>query len=111
MGFKLNPQTSNLDTDSESVMSCQLITSASLLLNRDSVREATHEVKQNEARKINVPPLHNPRQFVNTQSTQTSILQQQQHQQQLQAAKQQHHQFKQQANYDALKPPPMETQI
>ena len=103
----------NTDTDSDSVMSCQLITSSSLLLNRNIVKEAQHVVdspiqrKQpvmNQYHQNNVktlPPL-NPRHFLTSQpktnesTTQTQTTS---------------NDINQYQDSDASKPPPMETAI
>ncbi len=122
LSFKLNPN----EEDSDSVMSCQLITSASLLINRDSVREAKRELKQPEPSlntNTNKPilPFLNPRHFVNTQSTQTLNQQQQIAKQTItttnnntntqQLKKIEIASNKVTAPIDSLKPPPMETTI
>ncbi len=96
IGFKLNHQ--NNDTDSESIMSCQLITSANLLLNRESVREATTEKFINKAKQNNLPnftPRHN------TQSAQTQTILPS-----IPLLKN-----PQQSTNNQLKPPPLETTI
>ena len=123
LSFKLNPN----EEDSDSVMSCQLITSASLLINRDSVREAKRELKPPEssttATTANKPilPFLNPRHFVNTQSTQTLNQPKQQIAKQTinnnnntntqQLKKIEISSNKVTAPIDSLKPPPMETTI
>jgi hypothetical protein len=86
------------DTDSDSVMSCQLITSSSLLLNRNTVREAQNII-ESPSQKRPQPPL-NPRHFLTTQpktnesTTQTQAINNEINQ-----------------DLDASKPPPMETAI
>lgn len=111
-GFKLNPKndTLNADDDAESVMSCQLITSASLLLNRESVREA-QQIKQEDKKPLRQqqqqqqqlpPPPFNPRHFVNSQATQTALPNLQ---------RTPHAPIMKQTETDPLKPPPMETTI
>ena len=94
------------DTDSDSVMSCQLITSSSLLLNRNLVREAQNIVESPSQKRQPLqqntkalPPL-NPRHFLTTQpktnesTTQTHAISNEINQ-----------------DSDASKPPPMETAI
>lgn len=75
------------DDDEESLVSCQLITSASLLMNRDLVKEARHITAQPK----NVPIAPNPR-SLSTKSAQDAVVQVQ-------------------TDVDATKPPPMETAI
>ena len=105
-------QTPQNDTDSDSVMSCQLITSSSLLLNRNTVKEAHNVVDSTRNKNMyhqsgNVkalPPL-NPRHFLTTQprtnesttqTTQTTL-----HSNEVNNC----------PESDASKPPPMETAI
>ena len=91
------------DTDSDSVMSCQLITSSSLLLNRNTVREAQNIIEspsQKRPQNIKTQPPLNPRHFLTTQpktnesTTQTQAINNEINQ-----------------DLDASKPPPMETAI
>ena len=99
------------DDDAESISSCQLITSASLLVKQDPVKEATR-VSSNAISKITPvarrqvtlppqqqprppPPPLNPRHFINTgQQTETQTVNDQQT-----------------FDPELMKPPPMETAI
>ena len=113
IAFKLNPN--NTDTDSESVMSCQLITSASLLLNRDSVREAKQQVKEDANGVLGLPKWANQRQTINSISSQTHPNQlshpYQRNQQPANINQMAQHLQKFNLNSDVLKPPPLESTI
>jgi hypothetical protein len=127
-----NTTTEYTDTDdAESMLSCQLITSASLLANRDVVKEAKRVVDTSKKRQMLPPPMPpppmpkptkigaapnilNPRSFIQPQKQSGGNGFQQQQQQQ---------QFSQRINIDTntdvvvetcvdvTKPPPMETMI
>ena len=109
--YKNLQQSHNNDTDSDSVMSCQLITSSSLLLNRNTVKEAQN-VKpspvlnsyHNSNSAKTLPPL-NPRHFLTNQpKTNESTTQ-------TQSSTSNNDMVSKCQDSDASKPPPMETAI